>query len=118
MRNAHDVRAQPERAVLPPRSAEHRTRISGCMDGDDLSAGPDAARREPGGVTDRRFTPALELNREFFQEVVVPIVAPWAHSAALLGWGSDVLGLDSSRSTDHGWGPRLQVFVAQHDVEA
>jgi hypothetical protein len=88
------------------------------MDGDDLSAAPDAARSGPGRVTDRRFTPALELNREFFREVVAPIVVPWAHSAALLGWGSDVLGLDSSRSTDHGWGPRLQVFVARHDVEA
>jgi hypothetical protein len=30
----------------------------------------------------------------------------------LLGTGSDVLGLDTARSTDHGWGPRLQVLVA------
>jgi hypothetical protein len=35
-----------------------------------------------------------------------------AYSAALLGWGSEVLGFDSQRSTDHNWGPRLQVFLA------
>jgi hypothetical protein len=39
------------------------------------------------------------------------------HSAALLGWGSDVLGFDTPRSTDHGWGPRLQVFVDEEGVD-
>ena len=34
----------------------------------------------------------------------------------MLGWGSDVLGYDDSRSTDHGWGPRLKLFVAPDDV--
>ena len=35
----------------------------------------------------------------------------------LLGYGSDVLGYDTERSTDHGWGPRLQVLVADdHDA--
>jgi hypothetical protein len=34
----------------------------------------------------------------------------------LLGWGSEVLGFDTERSTDHGWGPRLQLFVAAGDV--
>jgi hypothetical protein len=34
----------------------------------------------------------------------------------LLGWGSDVLGYDTARSQDHGWGPRLQVFVDADDV--
>jgi len=33
-----------------------------------------------------------------------------AYSAALLGWGSEVLGFDSPRSADHSWGPRLQIF--------
>jgi len=41
-----------------------------------------------------------------------------AHSAALIGWGSDVLGFDTEQSTDHGWGPRLQLFVAAGDVAA
>jgi hypothetical protein len=35
----------------------------------------------------------------------------------LLGWGSDVLGYDTERSRDHGWGLRLQVFVDPDDVE-
>ena len=49
-------------------------------------------------------------------EVVAPLVADVPHSAALLGWGSDVVGFDTERSTDHGWGPRLQLFVADDDV--
>lgn len=67
---------------------------------------------------DTPFTPGLELNGGFYREVVAPIVAPWPHAAGLLGWGSDVLGFDTPRSTDHGWGPRLQVFVAEADVAA
>ena len=63
------------------------------------------------------FQPSLALNADFYREVVAPIVAPDPHAAALLGWGSDVLGYDTDRSTDHGWGPRLQVFVAAGDVE-
>lgn len=30
--------------------------------------------------------------------------------------GSDVLGFDSARSTDHDWGPRLQIVVADQDL--
>jgi hypothetical protein len=41
-----------------------------------------------------------------------------AHSAALIGTGSEVLGLDTERSTDHGWGPRLKVFVEAGEIEA
>ena len=63
------------------------------------------------------FVPSLELNADFYREVVAPLVAPFPHAAALLGWGSDVLGYDTARSTDHGWGPRLQVFVAADAVE-
>jgi hypothetical protein len=58
------------------------------------------------------FVPGLELARSFYEEVVAPIVGRVPHSAALLGTGSDVFGLDTARSTDHGWGPRLQVLVA------
>jgi Domain of unknown function (DUF4037) len=63
------------------------------------------------------FEPSLTLNAAFYREVVAPIVASYPHAAALLGWGSDVLGYDTERSTDHGWGPRLQIFVAGGDVE-
>jgi hypothetical protein len=63
------------------------------------------------------FVPGIELNRAFYAEVVGPLVASWQHAAALLGWGSEILGYDTPRSTDHGWGPRLRVFVAAGDVE-
>ena len=39
------------------------------------------------------------------------------HSAALIGWGSEVLGFDSPRSTDHNWGPRCQIFVGPADAD-
>jgi len=61
--------------------------------------------------------PGLELARAFYEEVVAPVVADVPHSAALLGSGSDVLGFDTARSTDHGWGPRLQLFVADPVLE-
>jgi uncharacterized protein DUF4037 len=66
----------------------------------------------------RAFVPSLRLNKAFYCEIVAPLVEPYPHAAALLGWGSDVLGFDSERSTDHGWGPRLQIFVAEADVDA
>lgn len=62
------------------------------------------------------FIPGLQLAGEFCTEVVRPLLEEaypgMAYSAALLGWGSEVLGFDSPRSTDHNWGPRLQVFLA------
>ena len=61
------------------------------------------------------FVPALRLSAGFHRELVRPLLGDEPHSAALLGWGSDVLGYDTPRSTDHGWGPRLLVFVAERD---
>ena len=62
------------------------------------------------------FIPGLDLAGAFFAEVVRPLLdeayprLPYA--AALLGPGSEVLGYDTARSTDHDWGPRLQLFLA------
>jgi len=61
------------------------------------------------------FVPGLTLAARFYRDVVAPSV-PVRHAAALLGAGSEVLGLDTVRSTDHDWGPRCQVFVAPDDV--
>jgi hypothetical protein len=62
------------------------------------------------------FIPGLELSRLLYAEVVRPVLDSACpglrYSAALIGPGSEVLGFDSARSTDHDWGPRLQVFLA------
>jgi len=60
------------------------------------------------------FISGLELNRAYYGEVVRPILQNYApdlaYSAALIGYGSDVLGYDTAISTDHEWGPRLLLF--------
>ena len=63
------------------------------------------------------FVPGIELSRRFYAEVVRPLLDV-EHSAALVGTGSEVLGYDTERSTDHDWGPRLQVFVSPSDVDS
>jgi hypothetical protein len=62
------------------------------------------------------FVSGLELSGAFYFEAVAPLVGDVPHAAGLFGWGSDVLGFDTSRSTDHGWGPRVQVFVGAEQV--
>ncbi len=58
--------------------------------------------------------PGAALSAAFYDEVVGRLLDV-PHSAALLGWGSDVLGHDTARSTDHGWGPRLVVLLQDAD---
>ena len=61
------------------------------------------------------FIKGLELNRGFYHEIVKPLMDKnfpgLEYSAALLGYGSDVLGMDTETSMDHNWGPRMQIFV-------
>jgi hypothetical protein len=57
------------------------------------------------------FLPGVELSRLFYAEAVRPLLGDLPHAAARLGPGSDVLGFDTARSTDHDWGPRLELFV-------
>jgi hypothetical protein len=64
-----------------------------------------------------RFVPGRELSAAFHAEVVGPLLGDLPHSAALLGYGSDVLGFDTPVSTDHGWGPRMLVFAPTPLVE-
>lgn len=70
----------------------------------------------------RSFLPGLELSRLFYAEVVTPILVKALggvpYSAALIGWGSEVQGFDTVRSTDHAWGPRMQVFLSNEDFQA
>lgn len=66
-----------------------------------------------------KFIPGLELSRMFFEEAVQPILKSdfpqLKYSAGLIGWGSEVLGYDTSESSDHNWGPRLLLFLGESD---
>jgi hypothetical protein len=63
----------------------------------------------------RPFIPGLELGRMLYTEAAREIIEGTlpadAYAAGFLGAGSDVLGYDTERSTDHDWGPRFQVFL-------
>jgi hypothetical protein len=68
------------------------------------------------------FLPGLELSRRVYHEVVrerIETELPGVpYAAGLLGAGSDVLGFDTERSTDHDWGPRLTVLLPDEAVDA
>ncbi len=65
------------------------------------------------------FISGLDLNEQFFHEVVRPLLAvhfpDLPYAAARLGSGSDVLGFDDDMSTDHDWGIRQQLFLREAD---
>lgn len=67
------------------------------------------------------FIAGLELSRRFYWEAVRPVLERsfpgLPHSAALIGSGSETLGFDDEMSTDHSWGPRLQLFLRADDWE-
>lgn len=62
----------------------------------------------------------IELSRRFYAEVVAPWLARTspglAHAAALVGYGSELLGFDDEMSQDHNWGPRIWLFVSESDL--
>lgn len=53
----------------------------------------------------------LELAGRFYRDVVAALLDGRPHAAALLGDGSEVLGYDDATSTDHDFGPRVQIFL-------
>lgn len=66
-----------------------------------------------------QFIPGIQLNEGFFFDVVKPLIEQYypdlSYSTALIGYGSDVLGIDTAVSMDHNWGPRFQIFLAEQD---
>ncbi len=66
-----------------------------------------------------KFIPGMQLCERFFLEAVKPLLEatfPQIHySAGLIDSGSEVLGFDTERSTDHHWGPRVQLFLSPED---
>lgn len=66
-----------------------------------------------------RFIHDLKLCELFYQKEVRPILKNQfpnlRYSAAVIGWGSEVLGFDDAMSRDHHWGPRLLLFLNKRD---
>ncbi|HWC83819.1 MAG TPA: DUF4037 domain-containing protein [Pseudonocardiaceae bacterium] len=66
------------------------------------------------------FVPGVQLSGLFYRDAVRPLLdrrfPGLAHTAVLLGPGSEVLGFDTARSTDHDWGPRLQLLLRVEDL--
>lgn len=66
-----------------------------------------------------KFVKGIQLSEIFFNEVVKEIVdtnfSDLKYSAGLIGSGSEVLGFDTERSTDHHWGPRVMLFLEEKD---
>jgi hypothetical protein len=69
-----------------------------------------------------RSVSGLDLADAFYRQVVLPItrdvLASRPYAAAVIGSGSEVLGFDTARSTDHAWGPRLCILLRSDDVVA
>ncbi|GGK81791.1 hypothetical protein GCM10012284_14800 [Mangrovihabitans endophyticus] len=66
------------------------------------------------------FISGAELSRRLYDDAVRPLLSRHfpglPHSAALIGAGSEVLGFDTERSTDHDWGARLHLFLTTDDL--
>jgi hypothetical protein len=64
----------------------------------------------------------IELSRRFYGDIVAPWLSRVApdlpHSAALIGYGSELLGFDDETSKDHNWGPRVHVYLSETDFAA
>lgn len=65
------------------------------------------------------FIPGLALSGFFHDEAVQPLLEArfpgMPYAAARLDLGSDVLGFDTPMSMDHGWGPKLTLFLREED---
>ena len=62
-----------------------------------------------------KFIPGLKLCELFYHNQVRPILNEefpnLRYSAAVIGWGSEVLEFDTAISRDHHWGPRVLLFL-------
>ncbi len=67
------------------------------------------------------FIKGLDLCESFFSDIAKPILdkefPSLKYSAALIGYGSDVIGFDNEISTDHMWGPRFNLYLEDRNFE-
>jgi hypothetical protein len=65
------------------------------------------------------FIPGIELSRRYFHDAIEPVIgrefSGLRYAAALIGYGSEILGFDTPTSTDHNWGPRVLLFFSTED---
>jgi hypothetical protein len=63
------------------------------------------------------FLPGLDLSRSFYWDAVRPLLDAaypgLPHAAALIGPGSEILGFDTTLSTDHDWCARVFLFLLE-----
>lgn len=68
-----------------------------------------------------KFIKGLNLCEEFFNKVAKPILDEefplLRYSAALIGYGSDVIGFDTEISRDHMWGPRFNIYLEKNNFD-
>jgi hypothetical protein len=78
-------------------------------------------RATPKGCFVADFITGLALNELFYKEVMASIMkshfSGLPYPAALIGWGSEVLGYDDVQSSDHNWCLRFQLFLSEQDYE-
>ncbi|MDX6353151.1 MAG: hypothetical protein QOF98_54, partial [Streptomyces sp.] len=80
----------------------------------------DVLQAERVTTPDAAFLPGLELAEILYEEGVRPVLDEaypgLRYAAARVGAGSEVLGFDTARSTDHDWGPQLDLFLGPDDL--
>ncbi|MEM8680689.1 MAG: DUF4037 domain-containing protein [Planctomycetota bacterium] len=65
----------------------------------------------------------LEISRQFINDLLLPLMQAELGercdrlAVAIIGTGSDVLGLDDPISRDHHWGPRANILYTRQDAE-
>ncbi|MFN2303398.1 MAG: DUF4037 domain-containing protein, partial [Anaerolineales bacterium] len=68
-----------------------------------------------------KFIPGLKLDEIFLKKTIQPLLneayPDLVYSAARLDAGSDVLGFDTPMSMDHGWGPKINLFLSKEDLQ-
>lgn len=68
------------------------------------------------------FVGGLKLCELFFHQhieaILLELDSSLRYSAALIGPGSEVLGMDTPVSVDHDWGPRCILFLSETDLSA